>query len=145
MKVAGDVGSWLLAHFRCTTWVACAFRDPRVSIFPTLPAGASPSPWRACCGSISCSSGVRCPILRWRPQMAAALCEFAPMRTFAGLGLIEDATADETTISKFRRSLEHHELTQQMMEGSGSCSTASGWWMRRLADMAWVTYCARNP
>lgn len=79
------------------------------------------------------------------PKMAAALCEIAPMRHFAGLGLIEDATADETTISKFRRSLEHCELTQKMMDGRGSCSTASGWWMRRLAVIAQVTYCARSP
>lgn len=48
------------------------------------------------------------------PAMEDALYEIESMRRFAGLELVEDAIPDETTILKFRRLLEHHELTAKM-------------------------------
>lgn len=49
------------------------------------------------------------------PAMEDALYEIESMRRFAGLELIDDAIPDETTILKFRRLLEKHELTARMM------------------------------
>jgi IS5 family transposase len=49
------------------------------------------------------------------PGMEDALYEIESMRRFAGLELIDDALPDETTILKFRRLLERHGLTAQMM------------------------------
>lgn len=49
------------------------------------------------------------------PAMEDALYEIESMRRFAGLELIDDALPDETTILKFRRLLERHGLTAQMM------------------------------
>jgi len=49
------------------------------------------------------------------PAMEDALYEIASMRRFAGLELLDDALPDETTILKFRRLLERHALTAQMM------------------------------
>jgi transposase, IS5 family len=49
------------------------------------------------------------------PGMEDALYEIESMRRFAGLELIEDAIPDETTILKFRRLLERHKLTEQML------------------------------
>jgi IS5 family transposase len=49
------------------------------------------------------------------PAMEDALYEIESMRRFAGLELIDDAIPDETTILKFRRLLETHDLTSRMM------------------------------
>lgn len=49
------------------------------------------------------------------PGMEDALYEVESMRRFAGLELVEDALPDETTILNFRRLLERHELTAQLM------------------------------
>lgn len=49
------------------------------------------------------------------PAMEDALYEIESMRRFAGLELIDDAIPDETTILKFRRLLEKHDLTSRMM------------------------------
>lgn len=49
------------------------------------------------------------------PAMEDALYEITSMRRFAGLELLDDPLPDETTILKFRRLLERHELTGQMM------------------------------
>jgi IS5 family transposase len=50
------------------------------------------------------------------PGMEDALYEIESMRRFAGLELIETPIPDETTILKFRRLLERHKLTGEMME-----------------------------
>ena len=50
------------------------------------------------------------------PGMEDALYEIESMRRFAGLELIDDPIPDETTILKFRRLLEKHALTKQIME-----------------------------
>ena len=49
------------------------------------------------------------------PAMEDALYEIESMRRFAGLELAEDPIPDETTILKFRRLLEKHQLTAAMM------------------------------
>lgn len=49
------------------------------------------------------------------PGMEDALYEIESMRRFAGLELIDDPIPDETTILKFRRLLERHRLSAQMM------------------------------
>ena len=49
------------------------------------------------------------------PAMEDALYEIESMRRFAGLELTEDPIPDETTILKFRRLLEKHQLTAAMM------------------------------
>ncbi len=49
------------------------------------------------------------------PAMEDALYEIESMRRFAELELVEDDIPDETTILKFRRLLEKHALTQQML------------------------------
>ncbi|WP_434150120.1 IS5 family transposase [Methylocaldum gracile subsp. desertum] len=49
------------------------------------------------------------------PAAEEALYEIEPMRRFAGLELAEEAIPDETTILHFRRLLEQHELTAQLM------------------------------
>lgn len=49
------------------------------------------------------------------PAMEDALYEIESMRRFARLELIDDALPDETTILRFRRFLEKHQLTSQMM------------------------------
>ena len=49
------------------------------------------------------------------PAMEDALYEIESMRRFAGLELIDDAIPDETTILKFRRLLEKHDLTSRML------------------------------
>lgn len=49
------------------------------------------------------------------PAMEDALYEIESMRRIAGLELVEDAIPDQTTILKFRRLLERHELTSKMM------------------------------
>ncbi|WP_086135650.1 IS5 family transposase [Methylocaldum sp. SAD2] len=49
------------------------------------------------------------------PGLEDALYEIESMRRFAGLELVEDALPDETTILNFRRLLERHELTAQLM------------------------------
>jgi hypothetical protein len=50
------------------------------------------------------------------PGMEDALYEIESMRRFAGLDLGDDALPDETTILKFRRLLETHELAGQLLE-----------------------------
>lgn len=50
------------------------------------------------------------------PAMEDALYEIESMRRFAGLELNEDAIPDETTILKFRRLLEQHNLAQKMLD-----------------------------
>ena len=52
------------------------------------------------------------------PGMEDALYDIESMRRFAGLELIETPIPDETTILKFRRLLERHKLTGEMMEGT---------------------------
>jgi len=49
------------------------------------------------------------------PAMEDALYEIESMRRFAGLELNDDAIPDETTILKFRRFLEQHDLAQRML------------------------------
>jgi len=49
------------------------------------------------------------------PGLEDALYEIESMRRFAGLELADDALPDETTILKFRRLLERHELTAKLM------------------------------
>jgi IS5 family transposase len=49
------------------------------------------------------------------PGMEDALYEIESMRRFAGLELVEDTLPDETTILKFRRFLEEHQLTAKLM------------------------------
>lgn len=49
------------------------------------------------------------------PGLEDALYEIESMRRFAGLELADDAMPDETTILKFRRLLERHELTAKLM------------------------------
>jgi IS5 family transposase len=49
------------------------------------------------------------------PGLEDALYEIESMRRFAGLDLADDALPDETTILKFRRLLERHELTAKLM------------------------------
>jgi IS5 family transposase len=49
------------------------------------------------------------------PGMEDARYEIESMRRFARLELVEDALPDETTILNFRRLLERHELTVQLM------------------------------
>ena len=50
------------------------------------------------------------------PAMEDALYEIESMRRFAGLELNEDAIPDETTILKFRRLLEQHQLAQKILD-----------------------------
>jgi transposase, IS5 family len=50
------------------------------------------------------------------PAMEDALYEVESMRRFAGIELNEQAIPDETTILKFRRLLEQHDLTARMLE-----------------------------
>ncbi len=50
------------------------------------------------------------------PAMEDALYEIESMRRFAGLELNEDAIPDETTILKFRRFLEQHDLAVKILE-----------------------------
>jgi IS5 family transposase len=49
------------------------------------------------------------------PGMEDALYEIESMRRCGGVELVEDALPDETTILNFRRLLERHELTAQLM------------------------------
>lgn len=49
------------------------------------------------------------------PAMEDALYEIESMRRFAGIELNEDAIPDETTILKFRRLLERHDLAAQIL------------------------------
>jgi IS5 family transposase len=50
------------------------------------------------------------------PGMEDALYEIESMRRFAGIELNEQAIPDETTILKFRRLLEKHDLASKMLE-----------------------------
>jgi IS5 family transposase len=50
------------------------------------------------------------------PAMEDALYEIESMRRFAGVELNEDAIPDETTILKFRRFLEQHDLAARILE-----------------------------
>jgi len=50
------------------------------------------------------------------PAMEEALYEIESIRRFAGLELNEEAIPDETTILKFRRLLEQHNLAQKMLD-----------------------------
>lgn len=49
------------------------------------------------------------------PAAEEALYEIESLRRFVGLELVEDAIPDETTILKFRRLLERHQLTSVLM------------------------------
>ena len=49
------------------------------------------------------------------PGMEDALYDIACMRSFAGLDLFDESMPDETTILRFRRLLERHQLTSAMM------------------------------
>jgi len=60
------------------------------------------------------------------PGMEDALYEIESMRRFAGLELIDDALPDETTILNFRRLLERHQLTAQMMNVINDVLTGKG-------------------
>lgn len=60
------------------------------------------------------------------PGMEDALYEIESMRRFAGLELIDDALPDETTILKFRRLLERHGLTAQMMNAINAVLSERG-------------------
>lgn len=50
------------------------------------------------------------------PGMEDALYEIESMRRFARLDLVDDALPDETTILKFRRLLEKHDLAGKLLE-----------------------------
>lgn len=60
------------------------------------------------------------------PGMEDALYEIESMRRFAGLELIDDALPDETTILKFRRLLERHDLSAQMMNAINAVLSERG-------------------
>jgi len=49
------------------------------------------------------------------PGMEDALYDIESMRRFAGLEFVEDTIPDETTILNFRRLLERHRLTAQLL------------------------------
>jgi len=68
---------------------------------------ASPS----CCEFIFCSSGSRSPI-----RAEDALYESPVLRRFAGVDLGRAAAPDETTILRFRRLLEEHELCGPILD-----------------------------
>jgi len=58
--------------------------------------------------------------------MENAPYEIVSMRRFAGLELIEGSIPDETTILRFRRLLERHGLTKQMLETINQVLEAQG-------------------
>jgi IS5 family transposase len=60
------------------------------------------------------------------PGLEDALYEIESMRRFAGLDLADDALPDETTILKFRRLLERHELTAKLMKTISDVLDARG-------------------
>ncbi|RYU57414.1 IS5 family transposase [Methylolobus aquaticus] len=60
------------------------------------------------------------------PGLEDALYEIESMRRFAGLELADDALPDETTILKFRRLLERHALTAQLMNTINDVLEARG-------------------
>jgi transposase, IS5 family len=60
------------------------------------------------------------------PGMEDALYEIESMRRFAGLELVEDAIPDETTILNFRRLLERHHLTEQLLATINDVLEAKG-------------------
>ncbi|MGA7117480.1 MAG: IS5 family transposase [Hyphomicrobium sp.] len=60
------------------------------------------------------------------PGLEDALYEIESMRRFAGLDLADDALPDETTILKFRRLLERHELTAKLMNTISDVLEARG-------------------
>jgi IS5 family transposase len=60
------------------------------------------------------------------PGLEDALYEIESMRRFAGLDLADDALPDETTILKFRRLLERHELTAKLMNTISDVLDARG-------------------
>ncbi|MCZ7599514.1 MAG: IS5 family transposase [Gammaproteobacteria bacterium] len=60
------------------------------------------------------------------PGMEDALYEIESMRRFAGLELVEDAIPDESTILHFRRLLERHRLTEQLLATINDVLEAKG-------------------
>lgn len=60
------------------------------------------------------------------PGMEDALYEIESMRRFAGLELVEDAIPDESTILHFRRLLERHHLTEQLLAAINDVLEAKG-------------------
>jgi len=60
------------------------------------------------------------------PGMEDALYEIESMRRFAGLELVEDAIPDESTILHFRRLLERHHLTGQLLATINDVLEAKG-------------------
>lgn len=65
------------------------------------------------------------------PGMEDALYEVESMRRFAGLELNEDAIPDETTILKFRRLLERHDLAAKLLETVNHYLTGKGLLLRQ--------------
>lgn len=65
------------------------------------------------------------------PAMEDALYEIESMRRFVGVELNEDAIPDETTILKFRRLLEQHDLAPQILATVNGYLTEHGLLLRR--------------
>src|SRR3981189_152157 len=67
---------------------------------------------RSFCGCTFSHSGLICP----NPGAEDALYESAVLRRFAGVDLGRAAAPDETTILRFRRQLEKHELWGKILD-----------------------------
>jgi IS5 family transposase len=65
------------------------------------------------------------------PAMEDALYEIESMRCFVNIELNENAIPDETTILKFRRLLEEHDLAGKMLETVNAHLTEKGMLMRQ--------------
>ena len=79
------------------------------------------------------------PPLQWYaysdPGMEEALYEIPLLRRFVGVDLGRDFVPDETTILKFRRLLERHDLARAIFDEVRSfcgrkacCCRKAGWW-----------------
>lgn len=65
------------------------------------------------------------------PAMEEALYEVAPLRRFAGLSLTRGSVPDETTILKFRRLLETHNLAPKVLAAVNAYLTDKGLLLRQ--------------
>ncbi len=65
------------------------------------------------------------------PAMEDALYEIESMRRFASIELNEGAVPDETTILKFRRLLERHDLAPRLLQAVNGHLTGKGLLLRR--------------
>lgn len=65
------------------------------------------------------------------PGMEEALHDIPMLRDFAGLDAGEDGMPDETTILKFRRLLERHQLAQALFDGTAAMLAERGLLLRQ--------------